>query len=142
MAQKFDLEDLKAAAEGTLSGVLGIEFVSAAPGALTARMAITPSHMASNGYFHAASVVTLADSTCGFGCIMNLPDGAASFTTAELKTNLIGTAREGTIQAVARMVHGGRTTQVWDAEVTRESDGKTIALFRCTQIILYSKPNA
>ncbi len=34
------------------------------------------------------------------------------------------------------MLHGGRTTQVWDATVRRESDGRTIALFRCTQYLL------
>jgi 1,4-dihydroxy-2-naphthoyl-CoA hydrolase len=73
---------------------------------------------------------------------VSLPEGAANFTTAELKTNFIGTAREGRITCEARLVHGGRTTQVWDAEVKSEATGKTIALFRCTQIVLYQSRGA
>jgi len=34
-------------------------------------------------------------------------------------------------------MHAGRTTQAWHAEVKSEASGKTIALFRCTQIFLY-----
>jgi uncharacterized protein (TIGR00369 family) len=86
-----------------------------------------------------SSSVTLADTACGFGCVANLPEGAQNFTTIELKSNHLGTAREGTIAVSARMVHGGRTTQVWDATVTNKATGKAIALFRCTQMILYPK---
>ena len=68
------------------------------------------------------------------------PDGAQNFTTIEVKTNFLGTAREGVIACVGRLVHGGRTTQVWDATVTDEASGKTIALFRCTQLIIYPRP--
>ena len=82
-------------------------------------------------------MVALADTACGYGCVMSLPQGASGFTTAELKANFIGTALEGVVSCEARLVHGGRTTQVWDAEVKTEAAGKTIALFRCTQIILY-----
>jgi uncharacterized protein (TIGR00369 family) len=82
--------------------------------------------------------VALAASASGFGCLNYLPAGASSFTTAELKANFLGTSREGGVLCAARLVHGGRTTQVWDAEVTREADGKAIALFRCKQILLYA----
>ncbi|HCK84598.1 MAG TPA: competence protein ComA, partial [Hyphomonadaceae bacterium] len=54
------------------------------------------------------------------------------FTTIELKANFLGTARDGAVACEARLVHGGRTTQVWDAEAKHEATGKTIALFRCT----------
>ena len=91
--------------------------------------------MAPNGYLHAGTVVGFADSVAGYGCIFNLPDGATGFTTIELKTNFLGSAREGTIECEARMVHGGRTTQLWDATVT-DAVGKTLALFRCTQLVL------
>ena len=96
-------------------------------------------HLAPNGYLHAATVVALADTACGYGCVMSLPEGAAGFTTLELKANFIGTTLEGRITCAARLVHGGRTTQVWDAEVKSETTGKTIALFRCTQMLL-TKP--
>ncbi len=96
-------------------------------------------HLAPNGYLHAAPVVALADTACGYGCVMSLPKEASDFTTLELKTNFIGTTLEGRITCEARLVHGGRTTQGWDAEVKREATGKTIALFRCTQLLL-AKP--
>jgi uncharacterized protein (TIGR00369 family) len=56
-----------------------------------------------------------------------------------LKSNHIGTALSGAIIAEATLAHGGRTTQVWDAEVMSDDTGKVIALFRCTQMILYPK---
>ena len=66
--------------------------------------------------------------------------GASGFTTVELKSNHLGTALDGTIECVATAAHLGRTTQVWDAVVTHRESGKTIALFRCTQMVLYPKP--
>lgn len=95
--------------------------------------------MAPNGYLHAASVIALADTSCGYGCRLSLPAGADGFTTIELKSNFLGTATAGdVISCRAWLVHGGRSTQIWDAEVTDES-GKTVALFRCTQMVLYPK---
>ena len=124
---------------GFLPDHLAFDWVDVRRGFAQGRFAIGKQHLAPNGYLHAAAVVALADTSCGYGCVMSLPDGASGFTTAELKTNFIGTALEGGITCEAHPVHGGRTTQVWDAEVKSEASGKTIALFRCTQIIL-SKP--
>jgi len=123
--------------EGTLPDLLGFEITSADKEGLTAAFDIQPHHLAPNGYLHAASIIMLADSACGYGCMMNLPEGASSFTTIELKSNHLGTAREGRVECRATPVHRGRTTQVWDATVT--SGGKTIALFRCTQMVLWPK---
>ena len=109
----------------------------AGPGRLTSRLPIRPELLAPNGYLHAAAVIALADTTCGYGTLTDLPEGAQNFTTIELKSNFLGTAREGIVTCVATRVHGGRTTQVWDATVTDDLSGKTIALFRCTQLILY-----
>lgn len=124
----------------TLPGLLGIEIVAYERGRVEARLPIRPELLAPNGYLHAATVIGLADSACGFGCVASLPDGATGFTTVELKANFVGTARDGAIACVATLTHGGRTTQVWDAEVIDEATGKTIALFRCTQMILRSAP--
>jgi 1,4-dihydroxy-2-naphthoyl-CoA hydrolase len=133
------IEQLNARGHGYLPGLIGIEFISIEAGRLTSRLALRPELLAPNGYLHAATVIALADTTCGYGTITDLPSGAQNFTTIELKSNFLGTAREGTIACVATRLHNGRTTQVWDAEVTDESGGKTIALFRCTQLILYPR---
>lgn len=121
----------------TLPGLLGLEWLHAEQGRIEGRLNVEPRHLAPNGYLHAASVVALADSACGFGAMASLPEGASGFTTVELKANFVGTARDGSVTCEARLIHGGRTTQLWDAEVRNDTTGKTIALFRCTQILLY-----
>ena len=135
------LEQLNARGAGRLPGLIGIEVLSIESGRLTSRLSLRPELLAPNGYLHAATIIALADTSCGYGTIADLPEGAQNFTTIELKSNFIGTAREGGIDCVATRVHNGRTTQVWDAEVKDEASGRTIALFRCTQMILYSQAN-
>jgi uncharacterized protein (TIGR00369 family) len=122
-----------------LPGLLGIELVDLGDGSSKMRMEIGERHLASNGYLHAASVVALADTTAGYGCVANLPEGAIGFTTIELKSNHLGTQLDGALLSNGALAHGGRTTQVWDVVVTSEETGKEIALFRCTQMILYPR---
>jgi uncharacterized protein (TIGR00369 family) len=122
-----------------LPGLLGIEVVELTAGAARMRMEIAERHLASNGYLHAASVVALADTTAGYGCVANLPAGSIGFTTIELKSNHVGTLLEGALASRGTMAHGGRTTQVWDVVVEDEATARTIALFRCTQMILYPR---
>jgi uncharacterized protein (TIGR00369 family) len=124
---------------GHLPGLAGVEILEVSPGAVRSRMAVRLEVMAPNGFLHAASVVALADTSCGYGCVAHLPQGASGFTTLELKANFLGTAREGAIACLARPVHLGRTTQVWDSEVTLEGTETRIALFRCTQLVLWPK---
>jgi 1,4-dihydroxy-2-naphthoyl-CoA hydrolase len=120
---------------GYLPGELGIEILEIKPDFVKSRLPVSKRLMAPNGFLHAASVIALADTSAGYGCIAALPEGAHGFTTIELKTNFLGTATEGAIQCEARAVHLGKTTQVWDATVT-DGKGKTLALFRCTQMVL------
>lgn len=122
-----------------LPGLLGIEFLETGPQRVRARLAVRKPLMAPNGFLHAGTLVTLADSCAGYGCVCALPEGASGFTTVELKSNHLGTARDGTIECIATPVHLGRTTQVWDAVVTHRESGKKLVLFRCTQMVLYPK---
>jgi uncharacterized protein (TIGR00369 family) len=124
---------------GHLPGLTGIEILGVSPDEVQSRMAVRREVMAPNGFLHAAAVIALADTSCGYGCMAHLPEGASGFTTIELKSNFLGTARNGTIRCRARPVHLGRTTQVWDAEVSVEGSGAKIALFRCTQMVLWPK---
>jgi uncharacterized protein (TIGR00369 family) len=124
---------------GHLPGHLGVEILTVARELVESRMSVQKSVMAPNGYLHAASVVALADTSCGYGCVAALPPGASGFTTIELKANFLGTTREGAILCRATPLHLGRTTQVWDAEVSVEGGGARIAFFRCTQMVLWPK---
>ncbi|MGH7814085.1 MAG: PaaI family thioesterase [Candidatus Binataceae bacterium] len=123
--------------KGTWVGELGIEIVAVEPGRLLARIKVRKELLSPNGFLHAASIVAFADSLCGSGTMENLPANARGYVTIELKTNLLGTAREGILECEATLAHAGRTTQVWDARVTAVGSGKPIALFRCTQLIVY-----
>ncbi len=135
----FTFDDANERIQGTLPGVLGIEFIELDGPSVAGRLVLRPDHLAPNGYLHAATVIALADTCCGNGTLANLPQGAQNFTTVELKTNFLGTTQEGTILCRASMVHGGRRTQVWDARVSDESENRTLALFRCTQMIIYPR---
>jgi len=118
-------------------GFVGIEVVNVSENSAVARLEIKKSHFAPNGYIHAGSIITLADTIAGYACLYNLPESAVSFTTIELKSNFLGSIKTGYIKAEATLQHPGKTTQVWDVIVKSEEYDKTIALFRCTQLILY-----
>ena len=130
------LAEWNARGKNYLPGHLGMEFLAVEPDEVRARMRVDVSKCAWNGFLHAGAIVSLADSACGYATLRNLPADAKGFTTIELKSNFLGTALEGDVTCVARPVHKGRTTHVWDAEIRSEKSGKTIAFFRCTQMIL------
>lgn len=133
---EYTVERLHERQKGKLPGLLGVHVLSLDEGVLTAELTVREELLAPNGFLHAATVIGLADTACGYACLAHLPETARNFTTIELKSNFLGTATEGTIRAVAKAVHLGRSTQVWDATVS-DPNGKTMALFRCTQMVLY-----
>ena len=133
-----DIQAFVDAGRDRLPGLLGIQIDEIEEGHVRMHLPLRPELLAPNGYLHAGTVVALADSACGYGCIASLPDGATGFTTIELKTNFLATVLEGTLLVESRRAHAGRTTQVWDATVSSEN-GKTLALFRCTQLLLYQE---
>jgi uncharacterized protein (TIGR00369 family) len=118
---------------------LGVQVTEVQDGLLRASLTLKKNLFAPNGFLHAGTIVTLADTATGYACVAHLPQGAQSFTTLELKANFLGTAKSGSIHCEARAVHLGRTTQVWDATVTADESNRTIAMFRCTQMILYPR---
>jgi 1,4-dihydroxy-2-naphthoyl-CoA hydrolase len=140
MLDAMDVDTLNRRGAGRLPELIGIVITGVEKGALSAELTVRPELLAPNGYLHAGTVITLADTLCGYGCIAHLPAGASGFTTIELKANFLGTARDGVVECEARPQHAGRTTQVWDATVRHRETGKTIAVFRCTQMILWPKP--
>ncbi len=125
---------------GMLPGELKMRWDEVAQGRASGGFTVEQIHMAPNGFMHAASVITLVDSACGYACMTSLPEGATGFTTIELKANYLSSAKAGEeVACTASLVHGGRMTQVWDAEAVNKTTGKTMALFRCTQMILYPR---
>ncbi len=134
-----DKEQLNTFSKGFLPGHLGVHFLEVGHGFAIAELTVQKHMMAPNGFLHAGSVVTLADTACGYGCVRALPEGSTGFTTIELKSNFLGTAQDGVIECRAEAAHLGRMTQLWDAKVKHRDTDKTIALFRCTQMVLWPK---
>jgi 1,4-dihydroxy-2-naphthoyl-CoA hydrolase len=139
LRREVTLETLRERARSGLPQLVGLQVIELRENALVMRLPIRPEVLAPNGYLHAASVIALADTCCGFACAAHLPEGAINFTTIELKSNFLGTATEGTLEAEAVAAHLGRTTQVWDAPVRHIESNRTIALFRCTQMVLWPR---
>jgi 1,4-dihydroxy-2-naphthoyl-CoA hydrolase len=139
LRRDVSLESLNARSANRLPDWFGLKVVRVDERELAMQLQILPQMLAPNGFLHAATVIALADTACGYATIAHLPDGAESFTTIELKCNFLGTATAGLIETVAAAAHLGRTTQVWDATVREAAGGRTLALFRCTQIILWPK---
>lgn len=135
----MDLQRFNEIGRQVLPGYLGIVITQVEGPEVRGELTVRPQLMAPNGFLHAGSLVTLADTCAGHGCAANLPEGATGFTTIELKSNHLGTARDGTVECVARAVHLGGSTQVWDATVTHRETGKTLVMFRCTQMVLRAR---
>lgn len=133
------VDQLNQRAAGYFPGYLGIAFISADPAAVRLECPVRPELMAPNGFLHGGAVVSIADTCAGFACYLNLPKRATGYTTVELKNNFVGTATAGTIECVATAVHLGRSTHVWDVVVSHRESSNVIAMFRCTQLILYPK---
>lgn len=132
----IDIDGFHARQVGTLPDRYGVRVTALAEGRMAMQFEIAPWMMAPNGFLHAASVIVLADTCAGYGTIAHLPEGAKGFTTVELKSNFLGTAKSGLLRTEALAEHLGRTTQVWSATVFNAQD-RRIALFRCTQMILW-----
>lgn len=137
MTNHTSVADLNQANIGKLPEHLGLVVTEVADGRVVGRFTVRPDLVAHTGYLLAGVGLTLADLLCAYGVSTAWPNGAKSFTTAEVKCNFIGTALEGEVEIVATLVHGGRTTQLWDAEISAVATGRRMALFRATQIILY-----
>ena len=131
---ELTLAQLNEIGAGHLPGLIGVVVDEVGADSVRAHLDVEEKHWAPNGYLHAATVVALADTACGYGCILNLPEGATGFTTVELKTNFVRTVNSGTIACDAKLVHGGRTTHVWDVRIVDEQD-RLVCVSRCTLAI-------
>jgi 1,4-dihydroxy-2-naphthoyl-CoA hydrolase len=120
-------------------GQLGCVFDHSAKDLVVGHIDVTENLIAGTGFLFAPAVIALADTCAAIGCGNNIAQGN-SFTTIELKSNFLASARVGErVSCRCVPVHLGRQTHVWDATVTNEANGRTMALFRCTQMVLAAK---
>lgn len=136
---RTSVEDLNRANEGKLPGHLGLRVTEVAEGRVVGRFAVRPDLVAHTGYLLAGCLLSVADILCAYGVSTVWNEGSNGFTTVEVKCNFMGTLLEGEVECAAELLHGGRSTQIWDATLTNAATGKKLAVFRCTQMILYPK---
>ena len=121
----------------SLPDLLGIQLTDVGDRTLSVALELKPRHLnPAHTSCHAATMVAIADTACGWGCLAHLPDNAKSFTTVDLNCNLLRAVTSGVITCEASLLHGGRTTHIWDA-IVHSDDGEKVAAFRCTELILY-----
>lgn len=118
---------------------LGMEMTEVKENHLEAVLPIKSQFYAPNGYLHAGSLVSFADTVAGYAAVAHFPEGVVGFTTIELKTNFLSTAKQGEVIAIATPEHLGKTTQVWDVLLKHKATDKKMAIFRCTQMLIYAK---
>jgi uncharacterized protein (TIGR00369 family) len=114
-----------------------MEFTHLSPDRVEATLKVRQEHKQPWGILHGGAVMTLADTVAGAGAYMNLARGQET-VTVELKINLIGAVREGSIRAEATPLHRGRTTSIWETRITDEND-KLVAVALSTHLVLDHK---
>ena len=137
-----ELKDFNRYGEEYLFGYLGMEFLKVEEDEIIARIVLHQHHFGWNGYLHAGTMFSLADSCAGYGCVRSLPEGATGFTTIETKNNFLSTVRRGSIQAIATPLHRGRSTQVRDASVSSTETRQLLSCYGCAQMVLWPKTDA
>jgi uncharacterized protein (TIGR00369 family) len=134
---QFSPEEVARRLDGFFPAELGIEVLETGVDGARGRLVAERRHLHPGGFVHGGVWVSLADTVAAWATIPNLQPGT-DFSTAEMKTNLFGAAREGdALEAVASPLHVGRRTQVWEVRV--EVAEKLCALFVCTQVIVESR---
>ncbi|CAF3350856.1 unnamed protein product, partial [Rotaria sp. Silwood2] len=124
--------------KGKFPGRINLEILSIRHGYVLSQLIVHDELLSVDDYLHGGAIVTLADATCGYGGLASLPSGASTLTTIELKTNFLGKGKSSTVlKCEAKLIHGGKTTQIWDAQMRDLKTKKLIAIFRCTQLIIY-----
>lgn len=129
LCQRLNTEMLPFAA------LLGLEFSSAAPDRIVARMTVRDDLCTRPAVLHGGAVMAFADTLGAAGTLVNLPAGAGT-TTIESKTNFFFPAPAGSeIVGEATPLHRGRRTMVWQTRVSNP-EGRLLALVTQTQLVL------
>lgn len=133
--QPPNLDDINASQRNTIGELLDIRFESFDEQSITASMAVDARTHQPYGLLHGGASVVLAESlgsTASYLCI----DTDKFFCVGlEVNANHLRGLRSGRVTAVAKPVHIGRTTHVWDIRLSGE-DGKTSCISRLTMAIV------
>ena len=130
-----DLEQMRAAAHGTLGDTLGIELLEVSATCVRARMPVTRAVHQPFGLLHGGASVALAETVASIGGWMNVDRETQGAVGLEINANHLRAKRDGAVTAEARPIHLGRTTQVWEVRILDEAD-KLVCISRCTLAVV------
>ena len=134
----LNVKQMNSLAKDSFVSHLGIKITKVNKKGAVAKLKVSKAIMAPNALIHGGAITSLADTACGFGTMYHLKKDQM-FATIELKTNFISAVQRGIIVCEATLIHKGKTLHVWDSKIFEEKSLKVIALFRCTQMIIYQK---
>jgi len=129
--KKFTLADLNASSKGTMVEHLGIRFTSFDDESLTAEMPVDHRTLQPAKLLHGGASVALAETLGSVGANLCLQDANQQPVGLEINANHIRSATNGHVTGVARALHIGRTTHVWEIQIHNEQQ-KLVCISRLT----------
>ncbi|SMC53003.1 PaaI family thioesterase [Cellulophaga tyrosinoxydans] len=124
--------------KGTLMETLDISYVDVGENFLIGRMPVGPKVYQPDGVLHGGAMVALAESVGSAASYIFLNGQEVTIRGIEISANHVKSIREGYVFAKAKIVHKGRTTQLWDIKITDANDN-LISVCKLTTIALPKK---
>jgi 1,4-dihydroxy-2-naphthoyl-CoA hydrolase len=134
----YTLAELRPFNEVNMLAHVGLELVEIGPDFLTGRMPVDARTQQPFGIFHGGATVVLAESLGSIGANLTLNPALQYAVGLEVNANHLKAVRSGWITAVARPVHLGRSTQVWEIRL-HDDAGNPSAISRLTMAVLERK---
>jgi 1,4-dihydroxy-2-naphthoyl-CoA hydrolase len=113
---------------------IGVEWIDFDPDNARARIAIEPRHLQPGGMVHGGVYASLAESICSAATYVAVRDDDMIALGMANSTTFLRSISGGHVNAVARARHRGRTTWVWDCELS-DDEGHVCALVRMTAAV-------
>lgn len=117
--------------EQTFDGLYGLEITGAEDGVLRGRVPVRDAIKQPMGLVHGGVYAAMAEAMASMGTAVAVFDEGNVAMGMSNNTTFLRPITEGTVHAVARPRHRGRTTWLWDVEILDDSD-RTCALSRVT----------
>jgi len=134
----FTLEQMNKFAENTMFDNLGIELTEIGDDFLKAKMPVDHRTKQPLGLLHGGASVALAETLGSIGATMTVDINKQYCVGLEINANHIKSARDGYVEGIAKPLHIGRKTQVWEIKITNEAK-QLVCVSRITMAVMNIK---
>jgi 1,4-dihydroxy-2-naphthoyl-CoA hydrolase len=132
---KPSLQDFMQRAENTAISTLGIELIEIGSDFFKARMPVDNRTKQPMGLLHGGVSVVLAETLASMATFATLDPTKQWCAGQEINANHLRAVREGWVTGVARPLHRGATSQVWEVHISNEND-QLVCVSRVTMAVL------